>query len=120
MRYFKVQIIRCTVKSLMEHPAFALTNPNKVRALIGAFGRNLPAFHAADGSGYRLMADQVLAIDAINPQVASRLVAVFNRRTRIEPARAALMHAELTRVLAQDGLSRDVYEIVSKNLQQAA
>ena len=109
-----------TVKSLMEHPAFALTNPNKVRALIGAFGRNLPAFHAADGSGYRLMADQVLAIDAINPQVASRLVAVFNRRTRIEPARAALMHAELTRVLAQDGLSRDVYEIVSKNLQQAA
>jgi len=105
-----------TVTALMEHPAFALTNPNKVRALIGAFGRNLAAFHAADGSGYRFMADQVLAIDAINPQVASRLVSCFNRRSRVEPARAELMRVELARVLAHDGLSRDVYEIVSKNL----
>ena len=62
------------------------------------------------------MADQVLAIDAISPQVASRLVSCFNRRSRVEPARAELMRVELARVLAHDGLSRDVYEIVSKNL----
>ncbi len=103
------------VKSAMQHPAFTLKNPNKARALLGAFGRNMLHFHAADGSGYRFLADQVLALDALNPQVASRIVSLFNRRTKIEPVRAALMKAELERLMAAK-LSKDVYEIVSKNL----
>ena len=73
-------------------------------------------FHAADGSGYAFLADQVLALDAINPQVASRIVSLFNRRQKLEPQRQALMTRELQRILAKEGLSKDVYEIVSKNL----
>ncbi|GGY03362.1 aminopeptidase N [Paludibacterium paludis] len=103
------------VKRAMSHPAFSIKNPNKARSLLMTFGRNMRHFHAADGSGYRFIADQVLALDALNPQVASRLVSVFNRRKKIEPARAALMKAELERLMAAQ-LSKDVYEIVSKNL----
>ena len=104
------------VKAAMQHPAFNLKNPNKARALLGSFGRNMLHFHAADGSGYAFLADQVLALDAINPQVASRIVSLFNRRQKLEPQRQALMTRELQRILAKDGLSKDVYEIVSKNL----
>ncbi|HJV07030.1 MAG TPA: aminopeptidase N [Chromobacteriaceae bacterium] len=103
------------VKAAMQHPAFSLKNPNKARALIGSFAGNLRHFHAADGSGYRFIADQVLVIDAFNPQVASRLVRAFNRRNKLEPGRRALMTAELQRLLAAK-LSKDVYEIVAKNL----
>lgn len=103
------------VKAAMEHPAFTLKNPNKARALIGSFGNNMVHFHAADGSGYRFLADQVLALDAINPQVASRIVRAFNRWKKLEPGRQALMKAELERLLAAP-LSNDVYEIVYKNL----
>jgi aminopeptidase N len=99
----------------MEHPAFSLKNPNKARALIGTFGNNMAHFHAEDGSGYRFLADQVLALDAINPQVASRIVRAFNRWKKLEPVRQALMKAELERMLASP-LSKDVYEIVYKNL----
>jgi aminopeptidase N len=105
------------VKQALEHPAFSLKNPNKARALIGAFGRNMLHFHAADGSGYRFVADQVLVVDGFNPQVASRLVQAFNRWKKMEPKRRALMKAELQR-LAASTLSKDVYEIVSKNLNQ--
>ncbi|MGL6070903.1 aminopeptidase N [Craterilacuibacter sp.] len=105
------------IKAAMDHPAFSLKNPNKARSLLGTFGRNMAVFHAADGSGYRFMADQVLAVDAINPQVASRLVQVFNRMQKLEPKRRELMRIELARILAQADLSRDVYEIVSKNLE---
>lgn len=104
------------VHAAMGHPAFRLQNPNKARALLATFGRNMPLFHAADGSGYRFLADQVLACDGFNPQLASRLVQAFNRWKKLEPARRALMKAELERMLAHEGLSRDVYEIVSKNL----
>ncbi|MXR38038.1 aminopeptidase N [Craterilacuibacter sinensis] len=104
------------VQAALAHPAFSLKNPNKARSLLGTFGRNMAAFHASDGSAYRFMADQVLAVDAFNPQVASRLVQVFNRMQKLEPKRRALMRAELARILAQPELSRDVYEIVSKNL----
>ncbi|MFC3627110.1 aminopeptidase N [Vogesella amnigena] len=104
------------VQAAMSHPAFTLRNPNKARALLGSFGRNMLHFHAADGSGYQFLADQVLALDAINPQVASRIVSLFNRRQKLEPVRRNLMTRELQRILAKDGLSKDVYEIVSKNL----
>ncbi|WP_174875540.1 aminopeptidase N [Vogesella oryzae] len=104
------------VKAAMAHPAFTLRNPNKARALLGSFGRNMLHFHAEDGSGYRFLVDQVLALDAINPQVASRIVSLFNRRQKLEPLRRDLMTRELQRILAKEGLSKDVYEIVSKNL----
>ncbi|GAB3243829.1 M1 family metallopeptidase [Chitinimonas naiadis] len=106
------------VKALMAHPAFALTNPNKVRALVGAFvHNNLAGFHAVDGSGYEFAADTILAVDKLNPQVAARLAGSFNRWKKLEPNRRARMEAALRRVAAHSGLSRDVYEIVSKNLQ---
>jgi aminopeptidase N len=106
------------VRAALEHPAFSIKNPNKVYSLLRTFGRNMLHFHAADGSGYRFMADQVLAIDAFNPSVASRLTAAFNRWKKVEPGRQALMKAELER-LAAAKLSKDVFEIVSKNLEQA-
>ncbi len=105
------------VHALMEHPAFTLKNPNKVRALIGAFaGQNLVNFHAIDGSGYRFLADQVIVLNALNPQIASRLLAPLTRWRKYGAARQALMKAELERILASGKLSPDVYEVVSKSL----
>lgn len=114
--------IVCTldhVNTALTHPAFSLKNPNKVHALMGCFSQNLRHFHAKDGSGYRFIADQVLILDKINPSVASRLVHAFNRWKKIEPQRQALMLDELQRLSATD-LSKDVYEIVAKNLQDTA
>lgn len=105
------------VKALMQHPAFTLKNPNKVRALIGAFaGQNLVNFHAADGSGYRFLADLVIELNALNPQIASRQLAPLTRWRKYDDARQALMKGELERILASGALSSDVYEVVSKSL----
>jgi aminopeptidase N len=106
------------IKSLMQHPNFSLTNPNKVRSLLGTFVHsNLAGFHAQDGSGYQFAADSILALDKLNPQIASRLAGAFNRWKKLEPTRRALMQAQLERMAATVDLSRDVYEIVAKNLQ---
>ncbi|MNQ01457.1 Aminopeptidase N [compost metagenome] len=105
------------VQQLMAHPAFTLKNPNKVRALIGAFsGQNPVNFHQADGSGYRFLADQVITLNALNPQIASRLLGPLTRWGKYDDARQALMKAELERILASGELSSDVYEVVSKSL----
>jgi aminopeptidase N len=105
------------VQQLMTHPAFTLKNPNKVRALIGAFsGQNLVNFHQADGSGYRFLADQVITLNALNPQIASRLLGPLTRWGKYDDARQALMKAELERILASGELSSDVFEVVSKSL----
>jgi aminopeptidase N len=105
------------VQALMRHPAFKLTNPNKVRALIGRFCAGNPArFHAADGSGYAFLADRVLELDALNPQIAARMVASLSRWRRYESGRLQLMQAQLERIQHAPKLSRDVYEIVSKSL----
>jgi aminopeptidase N len=105
------------VKALMQHPAFTLKNPNKVRALIGAFaGQNLINFHAADGSGYRFLADLVIELNGFNPQIASRQLAPLTRWRKYDSARQALMKAELERIRASGQLSPDVYEVVSKSL----
>jgi len=105
------------VKALMEHPAFTIKNPNKVRALIGAFaGQNLINFHAADGSGYRFLADIVIQLNALNPQIASRQLAPLTRWRKYDDARQALMKAELERIRGSGELSADVYEVVSKSL----
>lgn len=105
------------VHALMQHEAFTLKNPNKVRALIGAFAnQNLINFHRADGAGYRFLADQVITLNALNPQIASRLLAPLTRWRKYGSARQALMKTELERILASGELSSDVYEVVSKSL----
>jgi len=104
------------VRDLARHPDFTLANPNRVRALYGAFTANQAAFHRADGAGYRLLADLVIALDPKNPQTAARLIPPLGRWKRFDEARAALMKAELDRILAQPGLSRDATEQASKSL----
>ena len=104
------------VRALAGHPDFTMSNPNRVRALYMAAAVNAGAFHAASGAGYRLIADLILALDPFNPQTAARFVAPLGRWRRIEPGRAALMRAELERIAAAPGLSRDTFEQVSKSL----
>ena len=104
------------VRALMAHPAFSLRNPNKVRALITGFcGGNLAEFHAADGSGYRFWAEQVLALDALNPQVAARLARAADRWRKFDASRQAALRAALEQVSA-GARSADVIEVVGKAL----
>jgi aminopeptidase N len=106
------------IRELMQHPGFTLGNPNRVRALIGAFVSGNPVrFHTADGSGYRLLADVVLELDGTNPQIASRLLRTMSRWRRYDGSRSRLMRAQLQRISETDGLSKDVLEIVSKSLE---
>lgn len=108
------------VQQLLNNPAFDIANPNRVRSLIGAFARGNPLhFHAADGRGYRFVADQVLRLDELNPQVASRLAGAFNRWRKYDASRQQLMQDELKRILSRPDLSRDVYEIVSRALENS-
>ena len=105
------------VKELMQHKAFSLTNPNKVRSLIGRFcAGNIAHFHHSSGSGYVFLADQVLALDAMNPQIAARLVQNMSRWRRYDEKRQNLMKSQLERILAVKDLSKDVYEIASRSL----
>lgn len=104
------------VQTALQHPKFSLENPNKARSLIGSFSRNVPHFHAQDGSGYRFIADKVIEIDRFNPQVAARLVQAFNLCNKLEPHRKNLVKQELQCIRAQEGLSKDVGEIVGKIL----
>jgi len=105
------------VRALFGHPGFSLRNPNRVRALIGGFTAGNPVrFHAADGSGYAFLADQVLALDPINPQVAARMTQPLVRWRKFDAGRAQAMTDALHRIVAQPTLSKDVYEIASKAL----
>ena len=105
------------VRALMDDPVFSLRNPNKIRALIGAFSRLNPiCFHAEEGSGYQFLADQVLAVDRFNPQVAARLVGALNGWRGLDEGRAQLIRTELKRIVADGQLSRDVFEIANKAL----
>ena len=106
------------VEALGQHADFTLSNPNRVRALYGAFAANQWAFHDAGGEGYRLLADLILALDPINPQTAARMVPPLGRWRRFDSVRAAKMRAELQRITAQPRLSRDVMEQVSKSLAE--
>jgi aminopeptidase N len=103
------------VQALLADPAFDYRNPNKVYALIGAFaGGNPIAFHDAGGRGYRFVADQVLKLDPMNPQVAARIVGPLIRWRRYDEARQAQMRAELERIVKTPGVSKNVYEIAAK------
>ncbi len=104
------------VEALSRHPDFTLSNPNRARSLIGAFGMNQRRFHEAGGAGYRFLADQVLKLDALNPQTAARMVTPLGRWKRYDEGRGAMMRAELQRIMAHAGLSKDVFEMVSKSL----
>ncbi|MBY0579148.1 MAG: aminopeptidase N [Burkholderiales bacterium] len=103
------------VKSLASHKAFDAKNPNKVRALIGAFAHSNP-LHFHTEAGYEFISEWVLAIDRLNPQVASRLASAFSRWKRIEPRRGTTMKRHLELMLGSSALSRDTFEIVSKSL----
>ncbi|MDL4861403.1 aminopeptidase N [Halomonas elongata] len=120
-QWFSIQVSRPQedalerVKFLMDHPAFSLTNPNKVRALIGAFAQNRVNFHRLDGEGYKLLADVVIKLNRLNPEIAARLITPLTRWARYDETRQELMKAELERIRAED-LSPNVYEVVEKAL----
>ncbi len=105
------------VQNLMQHSAFELTNPNRVRSLIGAFSQaNQLHFHVANGQGYQFLADQVIALNSINPQVASRMVSALTQWKRFDEKRQSLIKKELERIINTVDISKDVYEIASKSL----
>ncbi|RZM09166.1 MAG: DUF3458 domain-containing protein, partial [Sphingomonas sp.] len=105
-----------TVAALAEHPDFTLANPNRARSLVGAFGVNQRAFNRPDGAGYRFLADQLIALDRLNPQTAAKLLPPLGRWRRFDEDRAALMREQLERIVAQPGLSKDLFEQASKSL----
>jgi aminopeptidase N len=106
-----------TVKSLMSHPAFTMSNPNKVRALVAGFAmRNLARFHDPSGAGYEFLADRVLELNKTNPQIAARLLTPLSGWRRYIPGLQKLMKAQLERIMKDPDLSRDVYEIADKSL----
>ena len=105
------------VRKLMQHPAFTLKNPNRARSLIFAFCNANPAqFHVADGSGHAFWAEQVIALNAINPQVAARLARTMDRWRKYTPALQLSMQAALKKVAATKKLSKDVAEVINKSL----
>ena len=104
-------------RKLLRHRRFDIENPNRVRALIGAFCHaNQRRFHDASGEGYRFLSEHVLAIDAFNPQSAARLLSAASRWRRLDAARGALLRGELERILAVPKLSKDCYEVAKKFL----
>jgi len=105
------------VKTLMQHPAFDIKNPNKIRALIGVFCNANPfGFHGKNGEGYRFLGDRVLELDALNPQIAARLVGSLSHWHKFDLKRQKLMKQQLTRIVNDPKLSKDVYEIATKSL----
>ncbi|MBJ6726469.1 aminopeptidase N [Geomesophilobacter sediminis] len=105
------------VIALLDHPDFEFTNPNRVRSLVGAFSQsNQVRFHDASGAGYRFLADQILKLNTINPQIAARMVTPFSRWRRFDAKRQEMMKKELERILAEPGLAKDVYEIAAKSV----
>jgi aminopeptidase N len=105
------------VKALVDHEAFTLKNPNKIRALIGAFGHGNPSqFHDLSGEGYQFFTGKILEIDKMNPQIAARLATVYTMWRKYDEQRQTLMKQQLDSIAAEPGLSKDVYEIASKSL----
>ena len=105
------------VKALTSHEAFTLKNPNKIRALIGAFGHGNPSqFHDLSGEGYEFFTSKLLEIDKLNPQIAARLATVFTMWRKYDDQRQQLMKQQLDKIVAEPKLSKDVYEIASKSL----
>ncbi|UJJ56979.1 aminopeptidase N [Rhodanobacter denitrificans] len=107
------------VRRLERDAAFTLKNPNRVQSLLGAFVRNNPSgFHRVDGAGYRLLAERLVALDALNPQVAARLATAFNGWQRLEPLRREAAHAAIVELAGHHGLSRNLAEIIGSVLNR--
>ncbi|TDR20845.1 aminopeptidase N [Marinicella litoralis] len=103
------------VKQLMELPVFSMKNPNAVRSLIGAFcGANITQFHAEDSSGYQFLADQIIELDRINPQIAARLAGLFNDYHQYNDEIQHRMNEQIKRIHTTDGLSPNVFEIIDR------
>jgi aminopeptidase N len=122
-KWFALQASACltdtfaNVQTLSKHPAFDLKNPNRMRSLIGAFSQGNPVcYHAKNGEGYQFLANNVIALNAINPQVASRMVTALTQWKRFDKSRQQLMTKQLERIVKTEGISKDVYELVSKSL----
>ncbi|MDQ4086420.1 MAG: aminopeptidase N [Pseudomonadota bacterium] len=121
-KWFTVQALSAradtpaTVEELSRHQDFTLTNPNRIRSLVGAFAANQRAFHDRSGRGYGFLADMILAVDRLNPQTAAKLVPPLGRWRRFDDERSALMRGELERIVAAPALSKDVFEQASKSL----
>jgi len=106
------------VINLTKHESFDIKNPNKVRSVIGAFcHQNLVGFHHESGSGYQFLADNVVTLNALNPQIASRLMTPLTHWKKQQSHRQVLMKEQLQRILDIDNLSKDVYEVASKSMQ---
>jgi aminopeptidase N len=104
------------VRALMKHPAFDIKNPNRVRALVGAFSANHLRFHAGDGEGYKLVGETVRTLDALNPKVAARMASAFENWRRYDSGRQGSMRAELEQTLKRPGISSNLFEVASKML----
>jgi aminopeptidase N len=104
------------VERLTRNEAFDPRNPNKVYALVRGFAANYVRFNAADGGGYAFLADQIIALDPLNPQVAARLARGFDRWRKFDETRQAHARRALEQVRDTDGLSKDVLEVVTKAL----
>jgi aminopeptidase N len=108
------------VRALVEHPAFSMSNPNRVRSLIGAFAQgNHTQFNRPDGAGYEFVADKILALDPANPQVAARMTTAFKSWRTLESVRRACAQAALQRIAGAPKLSRDLGDIVQRSLAEA-
>jgi aminopeptidase N len=105
-----------TVRALMRHPAFDIKNPNRVRALVGAFSVNHLRFHNEDGAGYRLVGETIRILDPMNPQVAARMAGAFESWRRYDEARQGLMSTELQAIRALPGISPNLFEVTGKML----
>lgn len=105
------------VKALKSHPDFTISNPNRARSLISVFAGQPIQFHKIDGSGYSFIADSIIEIDALNPQVASRMATVFSQWARYDLDRQVLMKAQLQRIQTSKDISKDTFEVVSRCLK---
>lgn len=105
------------VKALKSRPDFIVSNPNRARSLISVFAGNMVHFHAEDGKGYEFIADCIIELDALNPQVAARLSSAFSQWRRFNSHRQELMKAQLERIKVTSGLSKDTFEVASRCLK---
>ncbi|SMY07748.1 aminopeptidase N [Flavimaricola marinus] len=103
-------------EALTQHPAFNWKNPNRFRSVVGALPRNQAGFHRADGAGYRLLADWLIRLDAMNPMVAARMTTAFQTMSRWDAGRQAHMRDALRQIATAPGLSRDTAEMVDRLL----
>ncbi len=105
-----------TAEALIRHPLFDMKNPNRFRSVFGALAMNHAGFHHASGASYTLLADRLIRLDKLNPQTTARMCSAFQTWKRYDPARQDLIKAQLERIAATDGLSRDTNEMITRIL----